>query len=204
MARNMPLDPDARRAQLLSAARIVFARNGYQATSVADIIQSAGVARGTFYNYFESKRSVFQAVLDELMEHIAEVVVALDVDGDVAEQLQSNLERVLTVLTREDAARILFADAVGLDAEGDDALRKFYGAATALIVSALERGQQMGLVVVADAQFAARCLLGMIKEPIFQAWLYGEPLDAVRLVHALLPLVVGGVKFQVNTGNPAA
>ena len=47
-------------------------------------------------------------------------------------------------------------------------------------------------------------LLGMIKEPIFQAWLYGEPLDAVRLVHALLPLVVGGVKFQVNPGQPAA
>lgn len=198
MARNTPLDPDARRAQLLSTARSVFARNGYQATSVADIIQSAGVARGTFYNYFESKRAVFQAVLDELMERISEVVTPLDAEGDLAEQLRANLERVLTVLTREDAARILFADAVGLDAEGDDALRAFYGAATRLVVTALEAGRSMGLVEVADAQFAARCLVGMIKEPIFQAWLYGERLDAVRLVDALMPLVVGGVNFQAR------
>ena len=62
MARAIPLDPDTRRAQLLDASRQVFAERGYHRASVSDIITAAGVARGTFYNYFESKRAVFRAL----------------------------------------------------------------------------------------------------------------------------------------------
>ena len=47
-----------RREQVLLCAQRVFSRKGYHAAGVADIIQAAGVARGTFYLYFESKRRV--------------------------------------------------------------------------------------------------------------------------------------------------
>ena len=50
MSRAQPLSPDVRRAQLLEAARRVFARLGYHRAAVADIIAEASVARGTFYN----------------------------------------------------------------------------------------------------------------------------------------------------------
>ena len=48
-----------RRAALLSTARQVFAQHGYHSTSIDDLIDAAGVARGTFYLYFESKRAIF-------------------------------------------------------------------------------------------------------------------------------------------------
>lgn len=193
MARNAPLDPDQRRAQLLAAARAVFARQGYYAASVADIIAEAGVARGTFYNYFESKRAVFQAVLDELMERIAAVITPVDAEGDIPGEIRANLERVLAIVLKEDVARLFFADAVGLDAEGDEALRAFYGAATARIVSAIQRGQRMGVVRVVNPELTARCLLGMLKEPIFLAWLNHETLDADALIGTMLPVVLWGV-----------
>ena len=60
IARAQPLPPEERRAQLLAAARVVFARRGYHHASVSDILDEAKVARGTFYNYFDSKRAVFQ------------------------------------------------------------------------------------------------------------------------------------------------
>ena len=66
MSRAQPLSPAERRSQLLAAARRVFAARGYHNAGVSHIIREAGVARGTFYNYFESKRTVFTAVLDEL------------------------------------------------------------------------------------------------------------------------------------------
>lgn len=55
---------ERRRKELLDAATRVFARKGYWSASIADIIHTAGVARGTFYLYFPSKLDVFLAIAD--------------------------------------------------------------------------------------------------------------------------------------------
>ena len=54
----------ANRKAILDAARIVFARIGYEATTVRDIIRETELAAGTFYNYFKSKDEVFEAISD--------------------------------------------------------------------------------------------------------------------------------------------
>jgi AcrR family transcriptional regulator len=50
---------------ILDAARLVFAEHGYGATTVRDIIRATPLASGTFYNYFQSKEEVYQAMQDE-------------------------------------------------------------------------------------------------------------------------------------------
>jgi AcrR family transcriptional regulator len=50
---------------ILEAARKVFAESGYGATTVRDIIRATPLASGTFYNYFQSKEEVYQAIQDE-------------------------------------------------------------------------------------------------------------------------------------------
>jgi AcrR family transcriptional regulator len=55
----------ANRDAILAAARDVFARLGYGATTVRDIIRATDLASGTFYNYFKSKEEVFEAIQDE-------------------------------------------------------------------------------------------------------------------------------------------
>jgi len=59
---------DKRRKQLLNAATRVFGRKGYWSASITDIIQAAGVARGTFYLYFRSKHDIFVAIVDSFRE----------------------------------------------------------------------------------------------------------------------------------------
>ena len=194
MSRAAPLDPDARRAQLLESARSVFARAGYHQTSVSDIISEAGVARGTFYNYFESKRAVFQAVLDDLTDAVFSSVRPFEVGLSIPDQIEANLNRLLAVLSRDrDVLRLLFADAVGLDAEADEALKAFYGAALGRLAGALSLGQDKGIVRPGDVALMARCMLGLLKEPIFQAWLRDEEVDAPRLVAELVPILTVGV-----------
>ena len=56
---------ESRRAAILTGALRVFGRKGYHQTHVADIIKAAGIARGTFYLYFESKAAVFDSILDQ-------------------------------------------------------------------------------------------------------------------------------------------
>lgn len=55
----------ANRKAILDAARGVFARIGYDATTVRDIIRETELAAGTFYNYFKSKEEVFEAISDD-------------------------------------------------------------------------------------------------------------------------------------------
>ena len=124
MARAIPMTPDDRRAQLLVSARTVFASLGYHRASVSDIITEAGVARGTFYNYFESKRACFQAVLSEMMNSVSAAVHPIDVTRDIPVQVRENLERLFQALTANDEVpRVLFAEAAGIDEEGDQGLR---------------------------------------------------------------------------------
>jgi AcrR family transcriptional regulator len=67
------LDKETRRHQIVNAAIDVFASKGYRVASITDIIEAAGVARGTFYLYFESKEEVFNAVLDRFHELFREM-----------------------------------------------------------------------------------------------------------------------------------
>jgi len=186
--------PDARRAQLLGAARTVFASLGYHRSSVSQIIDEAGVARGTFYNYFESKRGCFQAVLAEMMEAVTSAVHPIDVSRDIPTQVRENLERIFETLTENDeVARVLFAEAAGIDEEGDEGLRGFYRAATERLATAIGTGQALGVVGRGDPLVLARLLLGMIREPVFQAWLYGEQLDASETVDLMARVMRDGL-----------
>lgn len=70
------------RRKLLSAAMRVFAEKGIDAPLIDDFIASAGVARGTFYNYFNTTEELLDAVTSELSDSILisidEVVLKID------------------------------------------------------------------------------------------------------------------------------
>ena len=56
---------EANRQAILDAARTVFARIGYEAANIRDIIRETDLASGTFYNYFKSKEEVFEALAND-------------------------------------------------------------------------------------------------------------------------------------------
>lgn len=62
----------ATRERLVTTARELFGRDGYEATSVEAVLREAGVARGSLYHHFESKTALFDAVLDQVVAETAE------------------------------------------------------------------------------------------------------------------------------------
>ena len=72
-------------------------------------------------------------------------------------------------------ARILLREAVGIDDEFDVKLAQFYGRIEALIVSAVQTGQEMGLVRPCDAEMVAHCILGAAKELVHWAFVKRDP-----------------------------
>ncbi|MEM9667788.1 MAG: helix-turn-helix domain-containing protein [Pseudomonadota bacterium] len=72
----------ANRQSILDAGRIVFARIGYEATTVRDIIRETNLAAGTFYNYFKSKEEVFEAISDESTRRFRPILHKVREDSD--------------------------------------------------------------------------------------------------------------------------
>ena len=61
-----------RRRQILSAARSVFDEKGYESATVSDIVRMAGVAQGTFYLYFDSKKDIVVELARKPMADMAD------------------------------------------------------------------------------------------------------------------------------------
>jgi AcrR family transcriptional regulator len=170
--------PVDRRRQLLLCARKVFARDGYHGASVDDVIRMAAVARGTFYNYFDNKRALFQLVLEELFEEIWSSVrpITIDEGEDVRAQIVGNLVSLCAYLDgNREAPKVLLAGSSGLDPEADQALARFYASCRKRLARALAKGQELGIVGRGDPVTLAICIMGILKEYWTQVLLGTKP-----------------------------
>jgi AcrR family transcriptional regulator len=76
--RGSRLSRTARRAQLLVAARDVFAAHGYHAAAMDDIAERAGVSKPVLYQHFPGKLELYRALLttyaDELVDRVQQAI----------------------------------------------------------------------------------------------------------------------------------
>jgi AcrR family transcriptional regulator len=113
------LTRSARRAQLLVAARDVFAAQGYHAAAMDDIAERAGVSKPVLYQHFPGKLELYQALLttyaDEL---VAQVRSALLATADNEERVQAAVAAYFDFVAGEGKAyRLIF----GSDLRGEAA-----------------------------------------------------------------------------------
>lgn len=66
MARPVKKQPEQWKREILTAAKELFLSKGYEETSVSDIMERAGGAKGMFYRFFESKEEVMHALGDQM------------------------------------------------------------------------------------------------------------------------------------------
>lgn len=67
---------DRTRANLMQAARSLFAERGYAGTATEEIVQQAGVTRGALYHHFRDKRDLFEAVFIEVQQEMRDRIGA--------------------------------------------------------------------------------------------------------------------------------
>jgi len=192
---------ERRQEQVLEAAKEVFAKKGFHRASIADIVQKAGIARGTFYLYFKSKRHIFTSLLESLLKELdrrIETIRLGEGHPPPLEQLRANLTRVLTFALEEpELVRILFHHAIGLDREMDQALHRFYEKVVDRIEWALKLGIEMGLVRPCPARLVAYGILGGMKEVMGQlASGRISALDVKAVVDGLLEFGLRGVLVE--------
>ena len=102
-----------RRAQILDAALVCFAKRGFHQASMHDISAEAGISVGLIYRYFENKDAVISAMADRHKEEIHEVLER----AKQAPTLLESLEILFTAHCCEDAPQVVSAFVVDLYAE---------------------------------------------------------------------------------------
>ena len=80
---------EERRIDIINAALKVFCKNGYDGTTINDIVKKAKCSHGLFYHYFENKKAIFNAVMESrgknMMDFLDEV---LENDDDYVSKLK--------------------------------------------------------------------------------------------------------------------
>ena len=102
-----------RRAQILDAALVCFAKRGFHQASMHDISAEAGISVGLIYRYFENKDAVISAMADRHKKEIHEVLER----AQQAPTLLESLEILFTAHCCEDAPQLVSAFVVDLYAE---------------------------------------------------------------------------------------
>jgi len=97
------------REKLYAAAARVFARKGYAATTVREIVQQAGVTKPVLYYYFGSKEGIYRAVLETARNDFEERIDAVEkLRGSASLRVRRLCEEVFSLLHKHlDATRLM-------------------------------------------------------------------------------------------------
>jgi AcrR family transcriptional regulator len=162
----MPGRGERTRRRLLDAAATVFAKRGYHAARVDDIVKVARASHGTFYLYFENKEEVFGAITSEIatrMTELADRFPAFGPGDDGREELRRWLDefaalyRSAAPVLRAWTAAEMAGDAVGRS--GVEALARFMVAIEDRFRSAPTEG--------VDPRAAALAVVAMIERAYY-------------------------------------
>lgn len=188
-----------RKAALLTAAQQVFSERGYHATSITEIVTQASVARGTFYQYFDSKKDIFLELLASLISELQSSIVGVDQDDEappLEQQLIATVYRIFHVVNaNRSITTIVFREAVGLDQDVDRLLQQFYAGLEHYIVTALAVGQSVGSVRNLHREVVANCIVGSMRQ-VAHRYLIDTPeedFDAMHISEEIVRLTLHGV-----------
>ena len=88
MCAKYDIQDDVRKILLTAASRI-FARYGYQKTTVDDLAKSAGKGKSTFYYYYKSKEEIFKDVIEKEAQILRmKLIESISVEGDALKKMK--------------------------------------------------------------------------------------------------------------------
>ncbi len=149
----------ASRAELLEAARQSFTELGYEGTTVAGILDRAGMARGALYHYFPGgKAEVFTAVFDMINEAFHQRRDALQSLPSPVARLRAGAAMFLELSTEDDFARIALTDAPRV-VPGQSERGSTYALLREQVIEAVETGEMQPL----DPEVTAMALYSAVR-----------------------------------------
>ncbi len=191
--------------QLLMASAIqIFHKKGIHETRVSDVVSRAGVAQGTFYNYFPSKEALFKAIADEYTASYS--ALFHDYAGRLFENgsldsITTDLSRFLRQLfisCRDNiaTARLVFGEGAGSAGPYQEICESVISRFIALIKGVLDKGQKNNFIRFEDTELAATMIFGMFQRSMFYFLLTKKDFDVDRIERGIMTFLLVGLDIQ--------
>jgi AcrR family transcriptional regulator len=171
----------ARRDQILAAAGRCFARNGFHATSMQDVIREAGLSVGAVYRYFKGKDELVRAIADQNVGRIGAALEELATNEPplpLGEVIDRTLRLVEPMLVRYGMATIavqVWAESLR-DPDLADFVRANYARLRGAVVTAVARSRDSGqLPAGIDPEVLGTAVFSLLPGYLIQRVLTGQP-----------------------------
>ncbi|HMA36508.1 MAG TPA: TetR/AcrR family transcriptional regulator, partial [Chloroflexia bacterium] len=187
------------RADLLVAARQVFATRGYHETSIAEITAAADVGVGTFYLHFRDKDEVLSALLQEGLTGLRQQIARSLVTARPAQQIPTVIQAIFNfAYSNRDLFSIVLTGGsplgVGFRARAELA---------DLLAGVLEAAEARGMLLGYDIPLLARMLSGVIAQGILWWMEYDTP-DPAGMTAQMLRLLREGLPPALLADPPTS
>ncbi|WP_124071714.1 TetR/AcrR family transcriptional regulator [Filibacter tadaridae] len=183
--------------QIVDAAVIVIAENGYHQAQVSKIAKEAGVADGTIYLYFKNKEDILISVFREKMAiFVHNLQVILDNNKDTSDRLLKMIDNHFRVL--HDDRHLAIVTQLELRQSNkelrlriNEVLKEYLSLLDTILRDGIENGE---LVAGLDVRLARQMVFGTIDETITSWVMNDQKYDLMKLSPEVHKLIMNGVK----------
>jgi AcrR family transcriptional regulator len=171
-ARKREISREERREHIVEKAREVFSRNRYNEVTVGAITAEAGIAKGTFYLYFDSKEELFVEVIRDaisrLRRAIADAVASVD---DPMQKVQASVPVILDICGREAGLYMaIFQQAAFLESDRHEEYNALYEPLAKDFQATIEEGMKRGVFKPGNPAIISHGVFGFMAS-LIQQWL---------------------------------
>ena len=190
-----------RRAEILDAARRVFAQKGFAGGVMDEIASEAGIAKGTVYLYFRSKIEVYRALLEHDMRQLqATTIERMEAAADVRAKIHAFLlARLTNADERREFFRIMDSERTNLHISRKQ-YREFLEEPVKRLKSALDYGIQQGSVRPVATEAVAWLIVDAARGSIQRRLLQQPPPSAADEAAFLLDFLWGALATRGGDG----
>ena len=186
---------------LVDVARQIFARMGFDNTTMNDIAHASKKGRRTLYTYFKSKSDIFSAVVESEMDHVHKILFDLanqdlPADEKLIAFLYTRLDAVKMVVSRNGTLRATFFRDIW---RVEQARKKFNVQETVMIKHILDEGVKDGIFEIPDTDVTAyiihQALKGM-EVPYIRGKFGNSEADRTKQKANVMNLIFTGIKTK--------
>lgn len=205
MRRAMSEDEkEQRRQEILAAAKTVFARDGYHATTMAEVARVASISYGSLYWYFTSKESLFHALMAQGEQSLRAHVEAAIADrakrkGDLGDLDSAasfrNAVRATFEFFESDRALVtlLFRDAQSMGGTIERHLFGIYEGFISDIEAVVSKAQNDGAIVHVPARMVAFSIGALVGQVALRRAVTDDGMSASEVADYVVQLILNGL-----------
>ncbi|MCL4425770.1 MAG: TetR/AcrR family transcriptional regulator [Firmicutes bacterium] len=192
---------DEKKSLLFKAALEVFAEKGFANATVDEIVQRAGVAKGTVYHHFESKEELFLVLLQTGTEYlVSEAQEELLYHSEAAERLQVVIERYIRFLGKyKEFFKVLLTEIWWVDDRWKEQVQNLRQEMLKPLITVIGEAQERGIIRKDVApENLAPALFGLITHETLHWTLFKDAFPYADILRTVKVIFFEGTLARKN------